>query len=252
MESAAAATTHEAGLWERLRRKQDEHARAELLALHMPYARTIAAVLYGRRMNEEIEFADYLQFACVGLIEALDRYDPLRGVQFRTFASRRMQGAVLSGLERCTEKQQQIAARQRLRAARGHDVKAAALEGAPSSAAQHPAELLRFISEVGIGLAVCWMLEGSGLVENAAQSESIPFYRPAAVKQLRTRLLHAIDSLPEQERSVLRSHYLQQISFDEVARTLQLTKGRISQIHKQALARLRQVLRDHGDWEATF
>lgn len=253
MESAAAATPDEATLWRRLRQDQDDGARRQLLDLHMPYARTVAAVLYGRRVNEEVEFGDYLQFASVGLVEAVDRYDPLRGVQFRTFASRRMQGAILSGLERCTEKQQQIAARHRLRSTRLQEVKSAARDGSDAaSLPQHPAELMRFVSEVGIGLALCWMLEGTGLVETPARTECVPFYRAVAVQELRARLLQAIDSLPVQERSVMRSHYLQDMSFEDVARMLQLTKGRISQIHRQALARLRQSLRDHADWQATF
>jgi RNA polymerase sigma factor for flagellar operon FliA len=61
-----------------------------------------------------------------------------------------------------------------------------------------------------------------------------------------------VDSLPPQDRMVLRSHYLQELPFDEIAAMLQLTKGRISQIHKQALQRLRVLMRDQADWEAAF
>src|SRR5207247_5117094 len=99
-------TAEEAALWRQLRATSDAQAREKLLALHLPYARTLAATFYARRFHDEIEFGDYLQFASVGLLEALDRYDPGRGVQFRTFAARRMQGAILNGLEKLTEKQQ--------------------------------------------------------------------------------------------------------------------------------------------------
>src|SRR5215217_267187 len=108
MELASPRRTDESVLWQRWRESHDGEAREALLTLHMPYARTIAAVLYGKRVNDGVEFGDYHQLAAVGLLEAMDRFDPARGVQFRTFASRRMQGAVLSGLERLTEKQQQI------------------------------------------------------------------------------------------------------------------------------------------------
>jgi RNA polymerase sigma factor for flagellar operon FliA len=251
MDLAAPAPTQEAALWQRLRAGGDEGARAQLLALHMPYAKVVAASYYGKRFHDEIEFGDYLQYASLGLLEALDRYDPARGVQFRTFAARRMHGSILNGLERFTEKQQQIAARQRLRSERLQDVKALgapAGEGVPQGAEQ----LLRFVSEVGIGLALCWMLEGTGMVEGPEPAASAPFYRSVAMRQLRDRLLHALDSLPPQDRTVLRSHYLQELPFDEIAATLQLTKGRISQIHKQALQRLRVLMREHADWEAAF
>jgi RNA polymerase sigma factor for flagellar operon FliA len=249
----AAPETDDAALWSRLRGSGDAVARDELLKRHIPYARVVAATLYGRRFHDEIPFDDYLQLARLGMLEAMERFDPDRGVQFRTFASRRMHGAILNGLERMTEKQQQIAARQRARAESLQDVKelAAAQAGgelAPRSAQQ----LLKFVSEVGIGLAVCWMLEGTGMVEDAEAAESLPFYRGAALRQLRERVQHALATLPAQENFVLRSHYVQEIPFETIADMLQLTKGRVSQIHKQGLLRLRGLVGERADWTATF
>ena len=241
----------EAGLWQRLRAAGDADARARLLEMHLPYAKILAGVYFGRRYHDEVEFGDYLQLASIGLVEALDRFDPARGVQFRTFAARRMHGAILDGLERMTEKQQQIAARQRLRNERLQEVKAIAAQGRATDAAQDPDHLLRFVSEVGIGLALCWMLEGTGMVENAEGCVE-PFYRSVAMRQLRDRLLHAVDGLPPHERTVIRSHYLQDVPFDRIAETLGLSKGRISQIHKQALLHLRALVREDADWNASL
>ncbi len=195
----------------------------------------------------------YLQYASLGLLEALDRYDPARGVQFRTFAARRMHGAILNGLERLTEKQQQIAARQRLRAERMQDVKALAQQaGAAAAPAQQPEQLMRFVSDVGIGLALCWMLDGTAMIENEEAATAIPFYQDHALRQARERLLRAVDALAPQERTVIRNHYLQEMPFDEIAASLQLTKGRISQIHRQALLHLRSAVRDRSDWDANL
>lgn len=250
MDLAEVAAVDEADLWRRLRASGEAAAREALLALHMPYAKVVAATYYGKRFHDEIEFGDYLQLASMGLIEALDRYDPARGFQFRTFAARRMHGAILNGLERLTEKQQQIAARQRLRSERVHDVKAMA--GADGHVPRNAEQLLRFVSEVGVGLALCWMLEGTAMVENEGAGDHQPFYRSVALVQLRERLMHAIESLPAQQKAVVRYHYLQEIPFDEIAVMLALTKGRISQIHKQALLHLRSVVREDADWDAAF
>jgi RNA polymerase sigma factor FliA len=94
----------EAELWELWREHADDGARQRLLDLHLPYARIVAASYYAKRFHDEIEFADYLQLASLGLIEALGRFDPGVGVQFRTFAARRMHGAILDGIEQLTEK----------------------------------------------------------------------------------------------------------------------------------------------------
>jgi RNA polymerase sigma factor for flagellar operon FliA len=112
--------------------------------------------------------------------------------------------------------------------------------------------LLRYVSDVGIGLALCWMLDGTSMVDASEASASIPFYQSVAVRQLRERLLQAVESLPVQERTVVRSHYLQEMPFEEIAAMLRLSKGRISQIHKQALLRLRGLVREHADWNGSL
>jgi RNA polymerase sigma factor for flagellar operon FliA len=252
MELATPVDGSEAELWRRLRSTGDEAARAQLLDMHLPYAKVVARTYYGRRYNNEIDFGDYAQLASLGMLEALDRYDPARGVQFRTFAARRMHGAILNGLERLTEKQQQIAARQRLRSDRLQDVKALAGADAGSSVPADPQQLLRFVADVGIGLALCWMLEGTGMVDDPDGGADQPFYRAVALRQLRQRLLHAVEHLPAQERTVVRGHYLQAQPFDDIAAMLHLTKGRISQIHKQALLHLRAAVSDDADWDASF
>ena len=244
-------STREGELWQKLRDSGDEAARAQLLEIHLPYAKVVAAVYYSRRYHNEIEFGDYVQYASLGMLEALDRYDPQRGVQFRTFAARRMHGAILNGLERLTEKQQQIAARQRLRHERVQDVKSMAGLAGNGAPPQDAEQLLRFVSEVGIGLALCWMLEGTGMIESA-DGYAQPFYRDVAIRQLTERLAHALDQLPTQENTVVRGHYLQEQPFEQIAEAMQLTKGRISQIHKQALLHLRSLVREDADWDASF
>lgn len=242
-------------LWQRFRDDGEPAAREALLALHAPYARIVAATYYARRFHDEIEFGDYLQLASIGLIESVDRFDPERGAQFRTFAARRMHGAILNGLERMTEKQQQIAAGQRMRAQRAEAMKelAAGRTGVPEGSVPHGAEqLMKYVAEVGLGLALAWLLDGTAMIETAEGVESQPFYRSMEVRQLRERLLALVETLPAQERTVVRSHYLQEMPFEQVATMLDLTKGRISQIHKQALARLRAAMSACGDLDVSF
>lgn len=250
MDRVASDSVQEAALWQRWRGQGDAEARQRLLEIHLGYARVVAAAFFARRYDQDIEFADLLQLASMGLLEAMDRFDPARGVQFRTFAARRMQGAILTGLEHMTEKQQQIAARKRIRSERVDDVKQLAGQGA--DAVRQPRELMRYVSEIGIGLALCWMLEDTAMVDNPGASVTIPFYRSAAIEQLQRQLAHAVEALPAAERLVLQSHYMNDIPFERLATAMQLTRGRISQIHKQALLRLRAALREQAEWDSAF
>lgn len=242
---ATAGGAGEAGLWERWRSHRDALARAELIELHLPYARIVAASYYGRRYHNDIEFEDYYQLASVGLIEALDRFDPSMGVQFRTFASRRMHGSIVDGLERATEKQQQIAARQRLEAQRRESIKHAQGNGALAGTGSSE-QLLKYVAEAGLAFALGWLLDGTGMMEAGERAEQIPFYRSVAVRQWREHVVDLVRALPPQEKFVIQSHYLQEISFEEIAATLGLTRGRISQIHRAGLTHLREALAASG------
>lgn len=210
-------------------------ARERLIAHYLPLARVIAAKVYAGRTHDEIDFEDYLQFARVGLVETIDRFEPDRGVQFNTFASIRMRGAILNGLEHLSERQQQIAWRQRLRAERAQ----AAAEGNPPDDLQ---SLFGMLAEVGVGLALGMLLEGTGMVEPSGEAlvlEQPGYFAHVELEQLRARLRSLVDALPKQERAVIWLHYVQDTPFADIAREFGVTRGRIAQIHRKALETLR-------------
>lgn len=210
----------------------------ELVLQHLPLVRSIAGKLYRLRWNQSVEFAEYCQMGTVGLIEAAQRYDPQRGAEFGTFASWRISGAILNGLVHSTEQHAQAAARRRLLDARVSD-----LSGISAQEDEHSVEAsLARLAQVAVGLAVGFMLEGTGMYEDGASADRLDGYASIAMRQLRARVHVAVASLPAQERRVLESHYFQQQPFAEIAEDLGLTRGRISQVHKSALQRLRVLL----------
>jgi RNA polymerase sigma factor for flagellar operon FliA len=226
-----------AGLWDDWTTRRDETARQRLVAHYGNFARMLAARAFANRFSQELEFDDYLQFALLGLLEAVDRFDPARGVTFEAFASRRINGAVLSGVETLSEKQAQISARSQARKDRARSL---LKDGAPDADA--PPDPLQRLADIAVGLALGVMLEGAIVYVNGDPSDTsgTPYDR-IEIAQLRARLRRLVDQLPEQERRVLHHHYYQQVSFDEIAREAGLSKGRISQIHHAALRRLRQL-----------
>jgi RNA polymerase sigma factor for flagellar operon FliA len=66
------------------------------------------------------------------------------------------------------------------------------------------------------------------------------------IRELRERVRDLVQGLPEQERFVVYRHYLQQQPFDDICTAMKLTKGRVSQIHRRALLRLREWIRPSG------
>jgi len=250
------ASRAENALWRRWHGESDIVARDELIRTFLPFARVIAASTYAQRTHDDIAFDEYLQLSSVGLIEAVDRYDPAGGAQFKTFAAHRMRGAVLNGLKNLTEKNQQIALRIRLRKERVTEIKSAARE---DEAIPHVAEdptspkaqdaLLRFLTDVGIGLALSILLEDTGMVlaqdpadRPVAPSPEIVYFQKTGIMRLQDQLRELVDRLTDQERRVVRYHYYQELPFDEISVAMEVTRGRVSQLHRQAIAKLRKLV----------
>lgn len=226
----------EGALWQRWVEGRDHGARDTLARHYLAYARAVAAQMYSRRGSDEFEFDEYLQFATVGMMESLDRFDPTHGTMFKTFATRRMAGAVLSGLASLSERQEQIMLRRRVADDR---VASLAAETLPED---DPEAILRELANVGIGLALGYILDGTGMVEGGEQALPDNTYTRVELRQFQERIKRVLNGLTPREQDVIRLHYFQSKSFDEVGEQLALTKGRISQLHKQALVRLRTLV----------
>src|SRR5262245_25042659 len=91
------------GLWERFTASREIALRGRLIARYLPLARSAAARFYRLRSDDSVPFEDYLQYARIGLVEAIGDYDPGREASFETYSSYRIRGAVLNGLGRESE-----------------------------------------------------------------------------------------------------------------------------------------------------
>jgi RNA polymerase sigma factor FliA len=230
------AAEEEAGLWRRWTEDRDPKAREALILRHIGYAKAMAAKLYAGRPTDEFAFEEFEQLAMVGLLEAVDRYQIGRGAQFTTYAHARIRGAVLSGLQHLSERQEQLAWQRRV-------VRERAVALAPGSFSEDGSpQLLNELLAVAAGLALGVLLDGSGMV--ARPEDSLPgnAYEQVELRELRDQLWPLLDQLTEREREVIHLHYVEAGDFVEIATRLKLSKGRISQLHGQALAKLRALI----------
>jgi RNA polymerase sigma factor for flagellar operon FliA len=234
----------ESRLWERLVRERDAATRNALIEMHLPLCRTIAASLYARRGGLEVEFLDYMQLATLGLIEAVDRFDPALGFKFATFASPRIRGSILNNLEPMSERYTQVSLRKRIQAEWLESLN----PPDPAGGKRRKRDLLSSLADLTIGLALCHLLEGSGMLagEDGERSYRQEFYDNQAKRQLTEALAKLVRALPDQERRVIQYHYYHGLDFTEIAGLLELSKGRISQIHRQALQLVREAYASLG------
>ena len=234
----AALSNEEDRLWLKIRESRDQKARNLLVERYLPYARQVAASLFARRPDNDVEFADYMQYASIGLIEAVDRYEASKGAMFKTFAGYRIKGAIRNGVKSATEKRQQYVVLHEYAKDRIASI-AASSEEVPET------DLFSEMVELTIGLALGYMLDDSGASVISESAQGSDPYRGHAFKQTRARIEKAVAKLDEREKHIIQYHYYHQMSFESLADLYGLSKGRISQLHKQALHRIRSTLQDY-------
>ena len=224
----------EASLWRRLRFEADGECREQLFNLYVGLARAIAWRSFRRRATARLERLDFEQFAFEGLLQAIDRYDPVRGVPFRAFAARRIAGNIADGIARMSEVDAQLSHRRRIEQERLRSL-ARESDGDPSD------DALAALSDLAAGLAIGLMLEGTGLMDGEDGADPAPNpYERLEWRELKARVASGVAALPAREALVIRHHYDTGLSFARIAEMLDLSRGRVSQLHRSALTKLRK------------
>ncbi len=226
--------------WSAWRGQNDLAARELLIEHHLPFARMLAAKLYRDRASREFEFDDYLQFATVGLIESVDRYDPAGEASFKSYASHRIKGEMIDGVRGLSEKQEQIGHYARLQAERNASLSGGAKDG----------NAFEKLAAIAVALALGHILDSAGQEEVAIQPDN--HYQGVELRQLRDYLLALVEKLPERERLLIKYNYFNHVPFESVAQQWGVTRGRIAQLHRSALERLRKSAAELRHYDVTW
>jgi len=229
--------------------------RDALIRQHAPLVRRIALHMIAK-LPPNVEVDDLIQVGMIGLAEALSRFESEQGVQFETFASQRIRGAMLDELRegdwmsRSSRKSQkeieQALNRLEQRLCR------------PPLESEIAAELKMSLDEYqsllgkvrGTQLVYLEDMAPSGedgddyLERHVADSGADPFSQ-LRDQRLRSALVDAIKALPEREQYVMSMYYENDMNLKEIAAVLGVTESRVCQLHSQSIARLRAKMRHH-------
>jgi RNA polymerase sigma factor for flagellar operon FliA len=241
-------------LWTRWRHDHDKQARDALVVAHLPLVRKVV-----RKMSSgwsvSVHFDDLVSMGTLGLIEAVERYDPKRGYEFVTFATWRIRGAVLDGLRSLDWVPRSLRAKAReIEAAYAeleHELLRSAEDEEIAERLNMPlSEFRQTLFELSVSPLVS--LDGVLCADDAGSEVKVSdtiidpntpepeaFMERAMVQEVLTRVL---ERLPEKERLVITLHYYEEFSFKEIAEILELSGSRVSQLHTKAIYRLRGAL----------
>ncbi|AZM94282.1 RNA polymerase sigma factor FliA [Vreelandella venusta] len=220
----------------------------ELLNQYMPLVRRQALTLQVR-LPASIELDDLIQAGMVGLLEALGRFDATQGATFATFASQRIRGAMMDEL-----RTRDWLPRSVRRSARAVDDAVRRLEqqlGRPPEEGEIARDLdmplseyQQLLNDTNSGQLLPFeelVAEGAESVKDEATN--LPFDQ-FLDQQQRQSLIDAIDALPEREKLLMALYYQEELNLKEVGAVLGVTESRVSQLHSQAISRLRARLYD--------
>jgi RNA polymerase sigma factor for flagellar operon FliA len=229
--------------------------RNALIKQYQPLVRRLAHHMMAK-LPPSVEVDDLIQVGLIGLADALTRYEASQGVQFETFATQRIRGAMLDELRendwmsrgsRKSQKDIETAMR-RLEHRLGHTPKESEI------AAEMGISLVEYQTLLGKvrGTQLLYLEDLSRhnedddtyLDRHVADSESDPL-NMLRDQKLREALVAAIKLLPEREQYIMSMYYEQDMNLKEIAAVLDVTESRICQLHSQSIARLRAKMRAH-------
>jgi RNA polymerase sigma factor FliA len=215
------------------------------------------------RLPSNIELDDLISSGVIGLMDAIEKYDPSRDNKFKTYAEFRIRGAILDEL-----RAQDWVPRSVRDKAKLLDRTYSALEqamGRPATDEEVAAELklsmdefydlvnqVRPVSLLSIDDSHTFSNVDKKSILNLLESCRInnPFNQ-LNLKTIKDIVTKAIEELPEKQRLVLSLYYYEDLNLKEIGRVLDVTESRVSQLHAQAVSRLRAKLVSHiGDEEA--
>jgi RNA polymerase sigma factor for flagellar operon FliA len=241
-------------LWRRYKDQGDERARERLVVAYSPLVKFIAGRM-ASGLPSHVEEADLISYGLLGLIGAIERFDPEREIKFETFAVARVKGAIIDELRSLDWVPRSVRARAR-DVERAHAELEAELQRAPTDEEmatklhmdidEFNDSLLEIANSSVLALDDLWTFadpEGGGgqisVLDTIKDPNAIDPETEAHASELKDRLADAIESLPERERLVVALYYYENLTLREIGEVLGVTESRVSQLHTKAVLALR-------------
>ncbi len=241
-------------LWAEYKQSGDRLMRDQLIVLYSPLVKYVAArVAIG--LPQHVDTADLVSYGIIGLIDAIDRFDPVRQVKFETYAIPRIRGAIIDELRAIDWVPRSVRAKARA-LEQAYATLEATLLRTPTDvelAAQldisekELQDVLRQLSFVGVAALDEVFPARSTRGQSATLGDTIADATPGPAalfdeKESKEILGQAIMHLADRERMVLSLYYYEGLTLAEIGEVLGVTESRVCQIHTKAVLQLRARL----------
>jgi RNA polymerase sigma factor FliA len=241
-------------LWHDYCRTRDQALRDRLILTYAPLVKFVAGRL-GASLPAHVDEQDLVSYGLLGLIGAIERFDPDREIKFETYAISRIKGAIIDELRsldwvprsvrtRAREIERAIADLERNLMRAPTDEEIASKIGITESELE---DALTEISRSSMAaLDELWTPQGGGdqiaLIDTIEDTSGPDPEISLEQTELKEALGEAIARLPEREKLVVTLYYYEELTLREIGEVLGVTESRVSQLHTKAVLRLKARL----------
>jgi RNA polymerase sigma factor FliA len=241
-------------LWHDYRRTGDKALRDRLILAYAPLVKYVAGRL-GSGLPAHVDEGDLASYGLLGLIGAIERYDPDRDVKFETYAIARIRGAIIDELRAMDWVPRSVRSRAReieraiaeLEAKLGRAPSDEEIAGKVGITTDELEESLTEISRSSIAaLDELWTISGAGdqvaLIDTIQDEDAPDPQGMLSQTEMKEAIADAIARLPEREKLVVTLYYYEELTLREIGEVLGVTESRVSQLHTKAILRLKARL----------
>jgi RNA polymerase sigma factor for flagellar operon FliA len=242
-------------LWRRYKDSGDPRARERLVLAYSPLVKYVAGRM-SSGLPAHVEEADLISYGLLGLISAIERFEPAREIRFETFAITRIKGSIIDELRSLDWVPRSVRAKareiERANAKLEHRLHRAPTDQEMASELEVTVEefqesLVRISNSSVVALDELWTVSDSSgdqvsLLDTIQDESAADPAQEMDLTDMKDRLADAIARLPEREKLVVALYYYENLTLREIGEVLGVTESRVSQLHTKAVLRLKSRL----------
>jgi RNA polymerase sigma factor for flagellar operon FliA len=244
-------------LWREFGKEREHRLRDRLVLHYAPLVKYVAGRV-GTGLPAHVDVGDLVQSGIFGLVDAIEKFEPERGLKFETYAMQRIRGAILDELRSQDWVPRSVRSRAR-ELERAMERLGARLQRQPldTELATEMGIKVEELSELYAQLQLTSVVALDELVAagrgTASLAETLPDEAAedpvASLVDLdnRRQLARAIEQLNERDRVVVTLYYFENLTLAEIGKVLGVTESRVCQLHTRAVLRLRAKLVEQSD-----
>ena len=254
-EAVAAADEDSKRLWSEYKETRSADAREQLILHYSPLVKYVAGRV-SSGLPPSVEFGDLVSYGVFGLLDAIDKYDPERGIKFETYAIARIKGAIIDELraDDWVPRSVRFKAREIERAYVSMESELRRIPTDEEVAEKFGITLDEYLNLLGklslislVALDELWTVSGDhpDKISLADTVEDVKVKDPSKtfeIEEMKDMIADAINKLPERERIVVSLYYFEGLTMREIGEVLSVTESRVCQMHTKAILRLHAKL----------